>query len=162
MELAKRKPNRLEAFDYASDGTYFITICTENRKCILSRITVGATIGRPPEVAPTKIGQCVNDAIISISSHYAGVFVDRYVIMPNHVHLLLRIDNGGRPMAAPTVSRIINHTKGFVSKQCGISVWQKGFYDHIIRDERDYLIRAKYIEDNPAKWMEDDYYSSEA
>ena len=161
MELPKRKKNRLESYDYAASGMYFITICTENRKCLLSRITVGATIGRPPKTALTSIGQCVEETLLSIPAHYPSVSVDRYVIMPNHVHLLLRMENGGRPMVAPTVSNIVNQFKGRTTKQIGTTIWQKGFYDHIIRDERDYLIRAKYIDDNPAKWAEDEYYKAQ-
>lgn len=160
MELPKRKKNRLESYDYAASGMYFITICTENRKCILSRVTVGAIINRPPEIALTSIGQCVKDVLLSIPAHYPSVSVDRYAIMPNHVHLLLRIENDGRLIIAPTVSRIVKQFKQRTTKQIGTVIWQKGFYDHIIRDERDYLIRAKYIEENPAKWAEDEYYAS--
>ena len=80
--------------------------------------------------------------------------------MPNHVHLLLQIntDPGGRPMAAPTISMIINQTKGIVSKRAGFSVWQKGFYDHVIRSEHDFRDIWNYIEGNPSKWTEDKLY----
>ena len=64
-------------------------------------------------------------------------------------------------MIAPTVSRIIKQFKAYTTKQSGTAIWQKGFYDHIIRDEQDYLIRAKYIDDNPAKWAEDEYYKAQ-
>lgn len=88
------------------------------------------------------------------------ISVDAFVIMPNHIHLLLQIntDEDGRPMAAPTVSMVVNQMKGAVTKQIGHSVWQKGFYDHIIRGEKDYLDVQKYIEDNPYKWEEDEMY----
>ncbi|MBQ3072391.1 MAG: transposase [Oscillospiraceae bacterium] len=78
--------------------------------------------------------------------------------MPNHIHLLLRVEKNEQ---ARTIPRIIQQTKGSVTKQIGSNIWQSRFYDHIIRDENDYLIRAKYIADNPAKWAQDDYYAAE-
>lgn len=91
--------------------------------------------------------------------HYENVFVDNYVIMPNHIHLIIRLQNdGGRPMVVPTISRIIQQFKGYVTKQVGMPVWQEKSYDHIIRDDYDYMIRYQYIDDNPAKWIEDKYY----
>ena len=79
------------------------------------------------------------------------------MVMPNHVHLLLQIrtDIDGRPMAAPTVSSVINQMKGSISKQIGFSVWQKGFYDHVVRGEQDYREIWNYIDGNPARWAED-------
>ncbi len=90
---------------------------------------------------------------------YECVFVDNYVIMPNHIHLLIRIENDSRrTQFAPTVSRIIKQFKGSVTKQLGMSVWQKGFYDHVVRDEYDYQVRWQYIDENPPKWAEDELY----
>ena len=85
------------------------------------------------------------------------ISVDNYAIMPNHIHLLLQIhsDVDGRPMAAPTISTVVNQMKGAVSKEIGHSVWQKGFHDHVIRGEEDYREIWQYIEGNPGKWMED-------
>ena len=82
--------------------------------------------------------------------------------MPNHIHLMLVLNNdSGRPQVAPTLSRIIQQFKGSVSKKIGKSIWQKGFYDHIIRDEIDYFRHLQYIEENPAKWLlgKDEYYA---
>jgi len=151
MELQKRKPNRLENFDYSQNGAYFITICAKDRKPILS--AVGANC-----VRPTKIGTVIENEINRISSIYDSVSIDKYVIMPNHIHLLIRLDNNGRTQFAPTISRIIKQFKGSVTKQLGESIWQKSFYDHIIRDEYDYLAKWKYIDDNPAKWAEDELF----
>lgn len=64
-------------------------------------------------------------------------------------------------MAAPTISTVVNQMKGIVSKKAGFSVWQKGFYDHVIRGERDYAAAWNYIEGNPVKWTEDKLYSSD-
>jgi REP element-mobilizing transposase RayT len=104
----------------------------------------------------TKYGKVIETAILSISKHYENVVVDKYVIMPNHVHLIIRINNvGGRMISAPTV---IGQMKRWVSIKFGKSIWQKGYYDHIIRDDDDYLTKCKYIENNPEKWCEDKYY----
>ena len=80
--------------------------------------------------------------------------------MPNHMHLLLQIntDIDGRPMTAPTISTVINQTKGIISKKAGFSVLQKGFYDHVIRNDNDYRDIWNYIEWNPGKWTEDKLY----
>lgn len=93
--------------------------------------------------------------------HYENTCIDHYVIMPNHIHFIIKIGNTGQPAAAPTLSRIVNQFKGYVTKQTGNSIWQKGFYDHVIRDEDDYLTKANYIENNPAKWAEDELYTED-
>lgn len=154
-ELPKRKPNRLKDFDYSTKGAYFITICTKDKKCILSRI-VGADIIRPCIVQLTECGKIVESGINNITKFYPNCVVNHYVIMPNHIHLIIAINNNsGRIISAPTV---IGQFKRYVSKECGFSLWQKGFYDHIIRDDEDYMTKAEYIQNNPAKWLEDEYY----
>ena len=160
--LPKRKPNRLADYDYSSNGAYFITICTKNKECILSRITVGTSIARPQEIVLTSTGAVVDKAIREIPKHYEGVFVDNYVIMPNHIHMIIRIERlDGRPMVVPTVSRIIQQMKGFATKQAGRPIWQEKAYDHIIRDDYDYMTKYQYIDDNPASWLlkNDEYYN---
>ena len=156
MALPKRKKNRLTNYDYSQNGAYFITICVNDRKPLLSSITVGADIIRPNNVRLTKIGEIVDFSIKTIPNHYEGVFVDNYVIMPNHIHMIIHIENsGGRMISAPT---IVAGMKRYVSKQIGKSIWQKSFYDHIIRDEYDYQTKWQYIDENPEKWSEDELY----
>ena len=106
----------------------------------------------------TGLGAYVKQIIHEIPKHYAAISVDHAVVMPNHIHLLLQIntDVDGRPMAAPTISTIVNQVKGMISKQAGFSVWQKGFYDHVIRGEQDYRDVWNYIEGNPCKWADDE------
>ena len=91
---------------------------------------------------------------------YPSVFVDKYVIMPNHIHMIVVIDRGGpgRTQFAPTLSRILKQFKGSVTKQVGAPIWQKSFYDHVIRNEAEYLDTWAYIDENPAKWTEDDLF----
>lgn len=158
-DLPKRKPNRLKNFDYSSDGLYFITVCVKNHENMLWH-NVGATIGRPQEITLSEYGIIVDKAIKNIHIHYTDFKIDKYVIMPNHIHLLIRINYReiGRPMVAPTISTVIQQMKGIVTKQIGFSIWQKSFHDHIIRNEKEYLKIWEYIENNPLRWKEDCFY----
>ncbi|MBP3381103.1 MAG: transposase [Clostridia bacterium] len=157
--LPKRKSIRLSQYNYAENGAYFITLCARNRACVFSRV-VGATSGRPlAEIQLTDIGGIVYNAIKSIPTYYPTVSVDAFVIMPNHVHILLALQKeSGRPMVAPTVSTIVQQLKGIVTKQAGSAVWQKSFYDHVIRSEKDYRAVWEYIDQNPARWEQDHLY----
>ena len=154
-----RKPIRLNKFDYSQNGAYFITLCTKERKKLFWD-NVGASIARPQEIELSRYGEIVKRAIINIPKIYPAVSLDNYVIMPDHIHLLLRIDDNqnGRPMVAPTVSTIIQQTKGYITKQIGFSVWQKLFHDHIIRNKNDYMEIWEYIENNSAKWIKEKFY----
>lgn len=156
MDLPKRKQNRLQEYDYSTPNAYFITVCTKDRKNLFWT-HVGAITDRPEKVPLTKLGNVVRQRIEDISYHYPAVSVDRYVVMPNHIHLLVKICTGddGRSVIAPTISTVVRLMKGAVSKDAGFSVWQKGFYDHVVRGDEDYLDIWNYIEGNPSKWMED-------
>ena len=159
MELPKRKQNRLTEYDYSTPNAYFITICTRERKNLFW-IDAGARVECPTCVPLTELGRIVRQSIDEISNHYPAISVEHAVIMPNHIHLLLQIhaDADGRPMAAPTISTVVNQTKGSISKKAGFSVWQKGFHDHVIRGEQDYRDVWNYIEGNPAGWAEDELF----
>ena len=161
MEKQKRKPNRLAEYDYSTPNAYFITICTRNRKNLFWT-DVGAIIDRPQNVPLTRLGIFVRQSIRKIPVHYPMISVDHFVIMPNHVHLLLQIntDANGRSMIAHTISTVVRLMKGAVSKQAGFSAWQKGFYDHVIRGNQDYIDVWNYIDGNPGKWTEDKLYIS--
>ena len=161
MEKQKRKPNRLAEYDYSTPNAYFITICTRNRKNMFWT-DVGAIIDRPQNVPLTRLGIFVRQSIREIPVHYPMISVDHFVIMPNHVHLLLQIntDANGRSMIAPTISTVVRLMKGAVSKQAGFFAWQKGFYDHVIRGNQDYIDVWNYIDGNPGKWTEDKLYIS--
>ena len=161
MELPKRKPNRLTEYDYSTPNAYFITVCTQDRKNLFWT-DAGAAIGRPENIPLTNLGMMVKQVIYDIPRYYPTITVDHAVVMPNHIHLLLQIntDIDGQPMAAPTISTVINQMKGVISKQAGFSVWQKGFYDHVIRNDNDYRDIWNYIEGNPGKWTEDKLYIS--
>ena len=161
MDLPKRKQNRLAEYDYSTPNAYFITICTKNRKNLFW-MDVGTIIDRPNNVPLTNLGLIVQQSIEDIPKYYSAVSVDHFVIMPNHIHLLLQIntDADGRSMIAPTISTVVRLMKGTVSKQAGLSVWQKGFFDHVIRNDNDYREIWNYIDGNPSKWTEDKLYIS--
>ena len=92
--------------------------------------------------------------------------IAEYVIMPNHVHMILRVSsedprNGPMWASAPTggnLPTLVRSWKTLVSKELGYSIWQRSYYDHVIRDEMDYIVKAQHIADNPARWREDGYY----
>ena len=189
MKEHDRRLNRLKNYDYSRNGLYFITICTKDRIRYLSEIIdVGnAALGVPrnipnismkinhelndiipvPVVKLTKYGDIVNDNIKKINEIYRYVSVTKYVIMPDHIHMILFVSdfedksvNYGTPRAAfPTksVSQIINGLKAISTKQIGFSVWQKSFHDHIIRNEKEFLDICNYIDNNPINWVNDIY-----
>ena len=121
-----------------------------------------------PFIELSECGIIVENTLKETSKHYPEIFVDKYVIMPNHLHILLRIDDCEYPLnTAPrghiqtnNVSRFVTALKKFSNKQIGENIWQNRFHDHIIRDKEDYLKHWKYIEENPVKWLmqEDEYY----
>lgn len=148
-EYKSRKNIRLTEFDYNTPGAYFVTVCTHDRQAIFWE-NVGATIGRPEDVRLSAAGQIVEQAIRNIPACYPGVYVDVYTVMPDHIHLLLQIEaEEGRAMPAPTVSRVVQQLKGAVTKRLKCRVWQKGFYDHVVRGDADYREIWTYIEANP-------------
>ena len=156
MDLPKRKNIRLNDYNYSSNGAYFITICTKNKENLLWK-NVGANFVRPLDQLPlSKIGIVIENEIYKLNTVYENIKVDKYQIMPNHIHLIIFIyeDSNGRTQFAPTISRIIKQFKGSITKQIGFSIWQKSFYDRIIRNENEYQSVWNYIHNNPLKYLE--------
>ena len=168
-ELPKRKSIRLKEYDYNTTGAYFITFCTHNRKHLLSKINgVGATHESPVTVL-TESGQIVNDIIKHIPERFS-CHIDKYVIMPNHVHLIVSVNGETRAIRESplrphsNLSKMIGYIKMNASKQIRerfgeVEVWQRGFYDHVIRNQTDYDDIYRYIENNPAQWELDELYT---
>ena len=164
MDFPKRKLPRLPGYDYSTPGAYFVTICTHNKQKILSRI-VGA-IHESPTVQLTANGQIIDYYINNLESRF-GIVVDNYVIMPNHIHLILSLDDRAiresplrkRSMISNAIGYLkMNasrdmHKNGYTEK-----IWQRSFYDHIIRNDEDYKNIWQYIYGNPSKWLEDCFY----
>ena len=150
-----RKQNRLPEYDYSAPGYYFITICTEEHKMYFGQIHAGHEQNVPALMHLSPAGQIVSEAICAIPQHYQAVRVDKYVVMPNHVHLILVLEPSEH---AVRISRIVQQLKRAVTIRLGKSIWQLGFHDHIIRQEADYREIWTYIDNNPVKWALDKYY----
>ena len=167
--LPVRKHPRLKGYGYNSNGAYFITFCAIYKKYMLGEI-VGRGILDAPSVQFTKYGKYIADAIVYMNEKSENLYIDKYVVMPNHVHLIIFVINnngasenysGASGMPRPTnaiIPKFISSIKRFSNKQAGLNIWQDSYYDHIIRDEADYLRIWKYMDENPAKWTEDEYY----
>ena len=159
QHLPTRKPIRLQGHDYSENGAYFITICTEHRRNILSNIVGGGALDAP-NIQLTDKGRIVERYLLS-GNAIPSVFIDHYVIMPNHVHVIIRIqhlENGTSRAPSPTnmiIPHVVSTFKRFCHKAIGERIFQRSYYDHIIRSEDDYAAIASYIETNPAKWRED-------
>ena len=166
-ELPKRKPTRLQEFDYNTTGAYFITICTDKRQQILSRIVGVDVLGDPKNVKLLTHGIVADKYIKQMSEFYDNVTVDQCVIMPNHIHLVLFVREDGTPRtSSPTkqtsfVSHFVSTFKRFCNKEIGNNIFQRGYMEHIIRDREDYETRAKYICENPTRWHYDKLYTEE-
>ena len=169
-ELPVRKPVRLKGYDYSSAGCYFVTFCVQDGHELLGEIVGDDAHIVPLKLAYSEYGATTDQFIKSIDTRYADVFVDKYVIMPNHVHMILVLKNTSETMkkedgtmwaSSPTktsVSSVVRSLKILTAKKCGFSFWQRSFYDHIIRDEAEYQRIWSYIDQNPANWKKDRYY----
>ena len=153
----ERKPTRLQTYDYSAAGHYFITICTAECKEILSSIRfVGEGLCALPQTVLTDIGKAVEDSIKFTDNKYQNAKIDKYVIMPNHLHMIIQLTGGH---GSPPLRNVIGLMKSYTTKVYGAKLWQRSYYDHVIRNEQDYRRICKYIDDNPAKWAEDKYYT---
>ena len=155
MEEPKRKRLRLQSYDYTQDGSYFVTICTRNRAPLFGRI-VGAAHPGGPYVELSELGRIVEQHLTAISSVYRAAEVEHYVIMPDHIHFILSLDQNGPPeCAAPTsLPKIISALKNLCTRSANAPVWQRGYYEHVIRNQADFDAAAEYIKTNPARWLE--------
>ena len=171
MELRKRKANRLKDYDYNQPGAYFVTVCTKDRKCLLSKI-VGTGVPDGPKSVLKKHGIIADKHIKNMSNFYEDISIERYVIMPNHIHLLILITENFAPLGpsrtpVPTtrqnskISRFISTFKRFCNKEYKENIWQMRSHDHIIRNKNDYEKIAKYIYENPLVWHYDCFFTED-
>ena len=211
-----RKGVRLPEYDYSSEGAYFVTVCTDGKRRILSElptvgaddsvrpyalsgpvemadksdrphalpgatvvaddsvrhhVLTGATVAADDSVRPavstilTPIGKIIEDCILSLPLHNHGIRLDKYVVMPNHIHLLLRFVPAEGGQSRPPLQKVMQSLKSVTTRKCwqfGISkLWQRSFYDHVIRNETHYLKIWQYIEQNPLRWSEDIFFEPE-
>lgn len=168
-KIPQRKPTRLANFDYSSGGAYFITICTNNRANILSTIAdkiPTTTVGEGfPLPQLTSCGLIVEKWIKELPNKYHEISVERYVIMPNHIHLLIVSNDDGRGDPSPTITSAMGWLKYQSTREVnkahntiGAKVFQRSFHDHIVRDMHDYCEIDRYIYENPMRWKFDKLY----
>lgn len=170
----RRRSIRLPEFDYARHGPFFVTLCVKNRKCIFGAVADG-------QMQLNRFGQIIEDEWIHTAELRPETVFDAYVVMPNHFHGIVSVLNAeaerlgrvGAHSRAPlrrqsrslgsliaqfkaTTARLINLLRGTP----GASIWQRNYYEHIVRDERDLERIRDYIAANPARWEEDGYHPS--
>lgn len=167
VEYPTRRCPRLKEYDYGA-GAYFVTICTQNRKCILSKIVshkmTGADVGEglapPVEVRLTPYGTIAQEQLLDLESRYPSIRIHQYVIMPNHIHAIIQIQancgEAGGASPSPTLMDVIRAFKSITTRMCNkiqpiSQLFQRSYYDHVIRCETDYLAIMRYIDENPAK-----------
>ena len=149
MAYYQRKSPRIPNYDYSNPNYYFITICTHQRKCIF---------GTPKQL--NQFGEIAKKHIQNLQNHYVDVRVDQFVVMPNHIHMILILGAENRA----NIETIIAQYKAGVSREIrkikyGINIWQRSFHDHVIRDRESYLNIWKYIEGNPLCWEKDCFFT---
>lgn len=148
IEYPNRKSPRLRGYSYNTPGYYFVTICTEQKKCLFW--SGGQLNGS---------GKIAQDAIRQIACHASGVTIDKYVVMPNHIHMIVILQNDQHDLSV-----LIGQYKAYVSKQIheylpNTKIWQISFHDHKIRNQKQYEKIWTYIENNPQKWKTDCFYA---
>ena len=158
MDYPKRKHPRLKDYDYSQNGAYYITICVEGRSCLLGKID------DEKNVLLSNYGEIVKKYIAAIEDHYEYTHVVSFVVMPNHVHLLIHKDVPpevvlqefrDKSKNTASIETMIHAFKRLTTKEIGHAIWQSSFYEHIIRNLADIQRVADYIEANPRRWRTD-------
>lgn len=154
----RRRSIRVKGYDYSQAGMYFLTICTHERACLFGEVTGGI-------MHPNDAGCIVQATWNALPEHYAHVMLDVFVIMPNHVHGIVVLNSAERAglKPAPTtrhgLSEIVRAFKTFSSRcinNCqgtrGSRIWQRNYWEHIIRNDTELLSIREYIQSNPVQW----------
>jgi len=152
-----RQSIRLKNYDYSSAGLYFITICVFENKCLFGRICNST-------MQLNNTGKLVKWQWLDLVNHYPGIQLHGQVVMPNHLHGVIELpDAAGAMNLAPTVGEVVRGFKARCTrqvnlKQLKLKLWQRNYYEHIIRDEKSFIQILEYIENNPARWRDDGYF----
>lgn len=169
-----RRSVRLRGYDYAAPGAYFVTVCAHSRECALGEIAAGG------QMRLSGLGRAVETEWQALAGRFPHVRLDAYVIMPNHLHGVLIITDKGdgqrvvnqprieAAAAKPTGTRpgslaaMVQNFKATSARRInalrgapGNRVWQRNYWEHVVRDEADLARLRAYIRDNPARWAED-------
>ena len=160
-KFLQRKSLRLKEYDYSRVGHYFITICTKDKISILGEIVEDEDpVFSQAVMKQNKIGQIVSECWNSINDVYSSAKTDAFCLMPNHIHGIIVIS--GSDQDRPSLPQIIQGYKSVTTRKCFKynlkTIWQRNYYEHVIRNEKEYLEICAYIANNPLKWAEDEYY----
>lgn len=147
MNCSNRKPLRLSHYDYKTNGSYFLTLCTKKRENLFwDHYEI---IDSVPTLS--SIGNTVRQCIAHLPVILPSIQLNCFSIMPNHVHFLLTLEYGNEI----DCSKIIQRFKSAVTKRIGVNIWQRSYFDRIVRDENEFSKIYDYIINNPEKWRED-------
>ncbi|WP_099092378.1 transposase [Dehalogenimonas formicexedens] len=156
LKIHHRRSIRLEGYDYYQPGAYFVTFCTNNRTSLFGDVVAG-------KMYLNELGSIVRDVIDALPSHYPSVEIGSCVVMPNHVHAIVIINQTADNRNTIQLSEVVRFAKSFSANRCnkklgnrGTPVWQRNYFEHIIRDEQDLNTIYDYIETNPVGWADDE------
>ena len=172
-EIHHRRSIRLKGYEYSHNGAYFVTICSLKKECIFSTVGAGLVSAQynTIEIKLKEPGKIILEKWNKIPERFGNVFIDDLVIMPNHIHAIIIIDSRNRVDArpTPTLSDIICALKSecvtdyikYINDNNLITsgkLWQRNYYEHIIRNDNEFAFYRCYIKTNPANWEEDEYF----
>ena len=148
-----RKTVRLKEYDYTKEGMYFVTICIKNREYLLGEII-------DADIILSEYGEIIKEELLKLSERFKDIEIYSYVIMPNHIHSIIenlgnnknRLGNVLKTFKSVTSIRCNN-----INKTRGISIWQRNYYEHIVRNEKELYKILEYIKYNPLNWNNDKY-----
>jgi len=161
LKFFHRRSNRLKGYDYSSPGSYFVTICTHNRKNSFGRIEKG-------KVQLNEFGRIGDKYWKKLLTHFSDVEIDTYVVMPNHVHAIITLaeEKVLPPHTLPELGQVVAYYKYQSTKNINLArekpnhrVWQRSYFDHIIRNNKELRSYQQYILENPLKWELDEYFA---
>ena len=174
-EVHHRRSIRLQGYDYSGEGAYFVTICSYKRECIFSTVGAGlaSALHSKPIIQLKDPGKIILKIWNKIPERFENVLIDDLVIMPNHIHGILFIEKSDKRVDArptPTLGDIICSFKSecvteyfkYIKDNNLLSsckIWQRNYYEHIIRNDRELNTYRRYILNNPGKWEEDEYFT---
>lgn len=150
-ERHHRRSIRLRDYDYSSSGAYFVTICTHQRECLFGDEVNG-------DMQLNELGQIVESQWRQIPEHYPAIQLDEFIVMPNHVHGIICIND-----LAPAVGEIVRAFKARCTHAINQKhnnrngpLWQRNYYDRVIRDDQELILIRQYVANNAARWSEDE------
>lgn len=166
-KLPKRKQLRLKNYDYSENGAYFVTVCTHNKANLLADVDI---VGADPCVRPNIAGRMVLQKLYSLEQKFDNIILDYHCVMPNHIHFIIfKCAQAGGHAGPPlqtviqwfktqTTNEYIKMVKSGILKPFDGRVWQRSYYEHVVRCEQDLNEIREYIEGNPINWIKDKYY----